>query len=113
MQALRNELLPPSGVQFATSLRLLPYTVCRRRKQYTEPSEQSSLCNLVTARSNILRIYEIVEETVMINQSHAKTTRDADAVEGEVEMDTQGEGFVNMGSVKVFQLFFCCAQYSS
>lgn len=27
--------------------------------------------------------------------------RDTEAVEGEVEMDRQGEGFVNMGSVKV------------
>jgi len=27
--------------------------------------------------------------------------RDTEAVEGEVEMDTHGEGFVNMGSVKV------------
>lgn len=29
--------------------------------------------------------------------------RGTEAVEGEVEMDEQGEGFVNMGAVKVIQ----------
>jgi cleavage and polyadenylation specificity factor subunit 1 len=106
MQALRSELLPPSGVQFAASLKLLPYTVNRRRRQYVETSDHEVVCNLVVARSNFIRIYEIVEEVLPIGLTHVKGAssragKESEAVEGEVEMDTQGEGFVNLGTVKV------------
>ena len=107
MQALRSEILPPSGFHFATTLKLLPYTVCRTRSQYADPSEQTSLYNLVVARSNFLKIYEVIEEDLPLNHTHGKSYRDgkeADAVEGEVEMDSQGEGFVNMGTVKVLSI---------
>lgn len=102
MQALRSEVLPPSGTQFATSLKLIPYTVCRRKAQYVDFSEQSALCNLAVAQSNVLKIYEIVEENGSVGQfSSSRRWMESEAVEGEVEMDTQGEGFVNMGTVKV------------
>ena len=112
MQALRSEILPPSGTQFVTSLKLIPYTVCRRRAQCVDLSEQSALCNLVVAQSNILRIYEIVEETGLVGQpSSSRKWAESDVVEGEVGMDAQGEGFVNMGTVKVHPVpishFFC------
>ncbi|KAL5476911.1 CFT1 [Sanghuangporus weigelae] len=108
MQALRGELLPPSGVNFATSLKLLPSLVSRTRPDL-DGTNRKALCNIVVAYSHLLRIFELVEEPVPLqalanpNTSKAgwsRVKRDTEAVEGEVEMDTQGEGFVNMGSVK-------------
>ena len=65
--------------------------------------------NLIVAHSNLLRIYEIHEEYAPFQASTSKDKwsrqrKDTEAVEGEVEMDTQGEGFVNMGAVKVTSL---------
>ena len=81
MQALRSEILPPSGVQFATTLKLLPYTVCRTRSQYADPSEQTSVCNLVVARSNLLKIYEVIEEVLPLNHALGKSYRDGKEAE--------------------------------
>ncbi|THH10614.1 hypothetical protein EW145_g1206 [Phellinidium pouzarii] len=109
MQALRSELLSPSGVEYAASLKLLPSTVNRRHSQDALGIFPKALCNVVTARSNLLRIYEVVEESAPAQLLKAqergkggwsRERRDTEAVEGEVEMDTQGEGFVNMGAVK-------------
>ncbi|EJD05583.1 cleavage factor protein [Fomitiporia mediterranea MF3/22] len=106
MQALRSEILPPSGVQFATSLKLLPSLVMRSR---LDPygSSRKFVCNIVVAHSHLLRIFEVVEEPVSPQLQASQSTgrdgwsrvrKDTEAVEGEVEMDTQGEGFVNMAS---------------
>ncbi|KAH8116054.1 cleavage factor protein [Phellopilus nigrolimitatus] len=105
MQALRYELLSPSGAEYAASLKLLPSTVNRRRSRDAGEDFPKAVCNVVVARSNWLRIYEIVEESapVQLGQGRgnwSRMRRDTEAVEGEVEMDTQGEGFVNMGAVK-------------
>lgn len=112
MQALHQEILPPSGVEFATTLKLTPSTLS---EVPTPPSSASqdqplrgALYNLVVARANILRVFEVKEGPVPISlqlederQRRADVRRGTEAVEGEVEMDGQGEGFINMGSVKV------------
>lgn len=108
MQALRQEILPPSGVEFAACLRLLPST--RADSKLPGPSTISgrALFNVVVARSNHLRIFEVREEPAPISsqkedekERRASVRKGTEAVEGEVEMDVSGEGFVNMGSIKV------------
>lgn len=105
MQALYQEILPPSGVEFGTTLRLTPSTL--PPSNATQPFN-GALYNLVVARANILRVFEVKDDPAPISsqlederQRRAEVRRDTEAVEGEVEMDRQGEGFVNMGSVKV------------
>ena len=108
MQALRQEILPPSGVEFAACLRLLPST--RSDSKVPGPSTITgrALFNVVVARSNHLRIFEVREEPPPISsqkedekERRASVRKGTEAVEGEVEMDASGEGFVNMGSIKV------------
>lgn len=106
MQALRREILSPSGVEYATSLNLIPSTVFRHR---TSPADgrnglPRSLGNMVVARTNYLRIYEVHEDSLPLQavSNGAQNRRDTEAVEGEVEMDAQGEGFVNIGAIKVY-----------
>ncbi|KAF7292889.1 Cleavage and polyadenylation specific protein [Mycena indigotica] len=57
MHALHQEILPPSGVQFAVTLRLTPSPL-------QSTSTRHTLCNLVVARSNFLRIFNVVEEEI-------------------------------------------------
>ncbi len=104
MHALRQEILPPSGVEFATCLKFTPSTLSNG------PSSQSgrTLFNVVVARSSLLRIFEVREEPAPVHtqkederQRRASVRKGTEAVEGEVEMDASGEGFVNVGSVKV------------
>jgi cleavage and polyadenylation specificity factor subunit 1 len=110
MQALYQEILPPSGVEFGTTLKLTPSTLPPSPSTPT-PQDQPSrgaLYNIVVARGNILRVFEVKDDPAPISsqlederQRWAEVRRGTEAVEGEVEMDRQGEGFVNMGSVKV------------
>ena len=94
MHALRHVILSPSGVEFAVALNLIAST-------------PSTLVNVVTARSNLLRVYGIREHSPI--SDHVESERDkrarvrkgTEAVEGEVEMDQSGEGWVNVGAVKV------------
>lgn len=117
MQALHNELLPPSGVEFAVSLKLASSTLLRQNNDPgpsngTELQGPRYLCNLVVARRDLLQIFEVREVPELPSQqslSNGKTRRDTDAVEGEVEMDAQGEGFVNIGAVKVI---FCTLTFN-
>jgi cleavage and polyadenylation specificity factor subunit 1 len=112
MQALHQEILPPSGVEFAITLKLTPSTLVEVSTPSTstshDQSSRSTLYNVVVARANILRVFEVREDPTPIlpqledeRQRRADVRRGTEAVEGEVEMDGQGEGFVNMGSVKV------------
>jgi cleavage and polyadenylation specificity factor subunit 1 len=106
MQALHQEILPPSGVEYATTLKLTPATLAESDIPSTSTSpSQGSLYNVVVARANILRIFEVTEIPAPISSHYqdrrTDVLRGTEAVEGEVEMDGQGEGFVNMGSVKV------------
>ena len=113
MNTVRHEILPPSGVEFAACLRLTPATTANASLQQYTPNGVGqtlgrSLFNVVVARSNLLRVFEVREEPAPIStqkedekERRASVRRGTEAVEGEVEMDVSGEGFVNMGSVKV------------
>jgi cleavage and polyadenylation specificity factor subunit 1 len=116
MHALRQEILPPSGVEFATSLKLTPSTLADQVLP-TPPNSSTrqelaarALCNVVVARTSLLRIFEVREEPAPVptqaedeRDRRSKVRRGTEAVEGEAEMDEQGDGFVNMGSAKVIQ----------
>ncbi len=113
MNAVRHEILPPSGVEFAACLRLTPATTANASLQQYTPNGVGqtlgrSLFNVVVARSSLLRVFEVREEPAPIStqkedekERRATVRKGTEAVEGEVEMDASGEGFVNMGSVKV------------
>ncbi|KAG5641144.1 hypothetical protein DXG03_005895 [Asterophora parasitica] len=107
MHALRQEILPSSGVEFATSLRLTPSALGQLRTPPNATTRHEfaarALCNVVVARSSLLRIFELREEPVppQVGDEREKTRvrRGTEAVEGEVEMDEQGDGFVNIAKV--------------
>lgn len=110
MHALRQEILPPSGVEFATSLRLTPSTLGDLRTPPNATTRHEftarTLCNVVVARSSLLRIFEVREEPAPISfqvvderERGSKVRRGTEAVEGEVEMDGQGDGFINIAKV--------------
>lgn len=118
MYAIRQELLPASGVEFSTSLLLTPSTLEQNSAAEASgstlpPSVRHAvasrvLFNLVVARSNLLRIFEVREHVVPISleaekerERNGKVRRGTEPVEGEVEMDESGEGFVNVGGLKV------------
>lgn len=125
MHAILQEILPPSGVEFATSLKLTPSTL-RDCVLPTPPNSSArhefaarALCNVVVARTNLIRIFEVREEPAPLpmqaddeHERRMKERRGTEAVEGEVEMDRQGEGFVNMGLVKVITTFRMACSYT-
>ncbi|PCH44667.1 hypothetical protein WOLCODRAFT_77692 [Wolfiporia cocos MD-104 SS10] len=105
MQAFRQEILPPSGVEFAACLRLTPSTLPDSKSPGSSTGTGRALFNVVVARSNLLRVFEVREEPAPISSQkederdrRASVRKGTEAVEGEVEMDVSGEGFVNMGS---------------
>ncbi|CCL98048.1 uncharacterized protein FIBRA_00042 [Fibroporia radiculosa] len=107
MQALRQEILPPSGVEFSACLKLTPSTLWDDKSPSSSTGGGRALFNVVVARSNLLRIFEVREEPAPFSTQkederdrRASMRKGTEAVEGEVEMDASGEGFVNMGSVK-------------
>jgi hypothetical protein len=124
MQAIHQEILPASGVQFATCLKLHPATLLSRDSLPTSDHSgllvvsRRSLFNVVVARSNVLRIFEAVEELAPMDaqreeerERKAAIRKGTESVEGEVEMDTDGEGFINLGQIKVNST--ACPRYST
>jgi cleavage and polyadenylation specificity factor subunit 1 len=102
MHALHHEILPPSGVEFATSLKLTPSTLAVPPNGSV--SSRRTLCNLVVARSNLLRIFEVCEEQAPFpspseEDKEGRVKKGTEAVDGEVEMDGSGDGFVNIAKV--------------
>ncbi|KAJ7846330.1 CPSF A subunit region-domain-containing protein [Mycena olivaceomarginata] len=95
MHALHQEILPPNGVEFVTSLKLTPSTLL------VPPSGRVSstrtLCNLVVARSNLLRIFEVCEEPA--SQLEGKDEREAG---GDVEMDVGGESSKSQTVTRIY-----------
>ncbi|KXN84455.1 Protein CFT1 [Leucoagaricus sp. SymC.cos] len=94
MHALQQEILPASGVEFATSLKLLPSTIHDLPASPTASVRHEIaarvLCNVVVARSNILRIFEVREEPAPVptqtddeRERKGKARRGTEAVEGE------------------------------
>lgn len=108
MYALQQDLVATSGVEHATFVDLTSSSI---RK--AQPSSVRVIANLIVARSNLLRVFEVREEPAPLptleeeegRTRNAPSKLDTDAVEGEVEMDEEGEGFVNMARVKVWQRF--------
>ncbi|KAJ7164986.1 CPSF A subunit region-domain-containing protein [Mycena filopes] len=95
MHALHQEILPPNGVEFVTSLKLTPSTL--PVPPTGKPPSTRTLCNLVVARSNLLRIFEVCEEQApFASHGEEQVRKGTEAVEGEVDMDMGGEGFVNI-----------------
>ncbi|KAJ7094010.1 CPSF A subunit region-domain-containing protein [Mycena belliarum] len=99
MHALHHEILPPSGVEFATSLKLTPSTLASPPNGLV--SSTRILCNLVLARSNLLRIFEVCEEQApfaspLEERGDGRFRQGVEALEGEVEMDGEGDGFINI-----------------
>lgn len=118
MHALRQEILPPSGVEFSASLNLTPATIEEITNTHNPTIRHEftarALCNVVVARSNLLRIFEVREELAPIHthtdeerERRSSVRKGTEAVEGEVAMDGQGEGFVNIAKV------ICMSMYSS
>jgi cleavage and polyadenylation specificity factor subunit 1 len=115
MHAIRRGILPASGVEFATSLKLTTSTI----HEFSIPPNTSArhefvsrvLCNVAVARSSLLHIFEVREELALIptqgddeRERKSKVRRGTEAVEGEVAMDEQGEGHVNIA--KVIRVFY-------
>ncbi|KAH9849008.1 CPSF A subunit region-domain-containing protein [Lenzites betulinus] len=105
MQALRQEILPPSGVEFAACLKFTPSTLSNAGPSTSQSGR--TLFNVIVARASSLRIFEVREEPAPIHvhkederDRRASVRKGTEAMEGEVEMDASGEGFVNMGPVK-------------
>ena len=116
---LHQLILPPSGVEYATALKLTPSTVTPSSASTSSaPVSGCALYNVVLARSNYLRVYEVREEPVQVDGEKERerekkyVRKGTEAVEGEVEMDEGGEGFVNVGSVKVILLRQCPSSYT-
>lgn len=109
MHALRRELLPPSGVEFAVGINLTPAAVAN-------VSDKKVIRNLVVARSSFLRVFDVREEPAplpLLEDVGTGGRKGTEAVEGEIEMDEQGEGFVNVGFVKVIALLIGNFVYES
>jgi cleavage and polyadenylation specificity factor subunit 1 len=102
MYALRQELISPNGVEHSLFMKLTSSCV-------SSSSQTKVIANLVVARSNLLRIFEVREEAAPLpsleeveGKANAGTSKvGTEAVEGEVEMDQEGEGFVSVAQVKV------------
>lgn len=118
MYGIRQEVLPASGVEFSASLRLTSATLEHLPSGANADGSSASsprhaiasraLFNLVVARSNILRIFEVreyeapsVAEKEAERERNGEVRRGTEAVEGEVAMDDGGEGYVNVGGLKV------------
>jgi cleavage and polyadenylation specificity factor subunit 1 len=106
MHALRQEIHPASGVEFATSLRLTPSTLDTSANISARHEFVSRvLCNVVVARSSLLRIFEVREEPAPMQAPvderdwRTNVRRGTEAVEGEVAMDEQGDGYINIAKV--------------
>ncbi|KAI0027906.1 CPSF A subunit region-domain-containing protein [Vararia minispora EC-137] len=109
--AYHQPILPPSGVEHAVILRLTLPTPSETGSPVASTSTlgapRRALYNVVVARMTVLRIFEVWEEPARVDAEReseqarrATVRRGTEAVEGEVEMDEQGEGFVNIDSVK-------------
>jgi cleavage and polyadenylation specificity factor subunit 1 len=100
MHAIRHELLPASGVEHACGLRLTPATLVPRHVIAAR-----ALYNVVVARSNLLRVFEVRADASPLAPDAAdgreSVRRGTEAVEGEVAMDEGGEGFMHIGGGKV------------
>ena len=111
--AHRQEVISPSGVEFAVGVNLLlPFNPA-------SSAEHQVLGHLVVARSSLLRIFEVRQQFVTLRENLTSAVdtngvrgrKGTEAVEGEVAMDVQGDGFVNIAEVKVMQCISFIVEY--
>ncbi|KAJ6481684.1 CPSF A subunit region-domain-containing protein [Mycena sanguinolenta] len=102
MHALHQEILPPNGVEFVTSLKLTPSTL--PVPPSGRISSRRTLCNLVVARSNLLRIFEVCEEQAP-SASQLDVRKGAEEVEHDVEMEAVNKP-ANHKSHPVTRIYF-------
>jgi len=112
MHSLRQEVLPASGAEFVASLNLTPATLGTQAAVSNVSTRHEFvsrvICNLAVARSSLLRIFEVREEPAPISVDNERerwstVRRGTEAVEGEMAMDEQGEGYINIAKV-IYQL---------
>ncbi|EJT99386.1 hypothetical protein DACRYDRAFT_17537 [Dacryopinax primogenitus] len=58
MHAIRREIIPPSGISHAVSLQLIP----PRKQRNSSKGRERTICQLVVARSSLLRVFDVKEE---------------------------------------------------
>lgn len=109
--ALHEEVLRPTGVEFAVSLSLVAPAAT------SSSSDVEILGNIVVARSNVLKVFEVRRQSASLRPDlgiamHPMRDQGSEGVPGEVEMDIQGDGFVNVGELKVILLFLCTSVLS-
>lgn len=105
MLGYRQEILPPSGVEFAKCLRLTHSTLNFSSASTSHFPRPRVTCNLVVARNNYLRIFDVVEEPTH-NTGNTEGSA-SDPVPGEMEMDAHGDGFINITELRVRHTLPC------
>ncbi|KAG8700711.1 mRNA cleavage and polyadenylation factor subunit, partial [Ceratobasidium sp. 394] len=97
MLALRQEVLPPNGVEFAKCMRLTHSTLSSRSSSAND-TRPRVLCNIVVARNSYLRVFEVCEESIQSSGNNEGSV--SEPVPGEMEMDAHGDGFINVTELR-------------
>jgi hypothetical protein len=108
MNAIRHQILPASGVEFATHLHLTPTSKTENASTRHTFASRTAY-NLVVARANLLRVFDVRIEPTPLPSLEAQSARERNAtikagtepLEGEVLMDEAGEGFLSVAAIKV------------
>jgi hypothetical protein len=98
MFSLRQEILPPNGVEFAKCVKLTHSTI----NSITSSSSNFRpriLFNPVVARNSYLCVFEVSEEPLSSNGNNEGSA--SEPVPGEMEMDAHGDGFINVTELRV------------
>lgn len=93
LYGLRQETIPPNGVEHAVSLALTPSAI---RPAPTPTSRSRVISNLVVARASLLRIFEVREERAPLPSVASQARR-----KGRVSEKQAADGFVSIGEVQV------------
>jgi cleavage and polyadenylation specificity factor subunit 1 len=104
MLSLRQEILPPNGVEFAKCMKLTHSTI-NSISSSSSNNRPRILCNLVVARNSYLRVFEVSEEPVSSNGNNEGSA--SEPVPGEIEMDAHGDGFINVTELRVCPSVIC------
>ena len=119
--AIQKQAAPPSGVSHCISARLTPSCLLLHEEEQGGPSTSSHsriIRNLVTARSNYLQIFEVVEElrdapavaSSLVNGGSTRINGDSNAMEGlEVSSD---RGASRNAGIKADVLVFIASRLS-
>ncbi|KAG9087308.1 mRNA cleavage and polyadenylation factor subunit, partial [Ceratobasidium sp. UAMH 11750] len=97
MLALRQEVLPPNGIEFAKCMRLTHSTL-NSSTSSANNTRPRVLCNIVVARNSYLRVFEVCEESTLSSGNNEGSV--SEPVPGEMEMDAHGDGFINVTELR-------------